>query len=158
MKETTFESETTLTRPANTTGYVANDAITDSTSAPTPLVFPRIAGSKGRTVIIRNVVIAQSGSNVAALQLHLFKKSPTATNDNSNFSISDSDNANSVGYIELTGENNTASSVLITGAIAKQFKLDPDDTSVYGLLKTKEALTPITSETFKITLSGSVRD
>ena len=158
MKETTFESITTLTRPADTTAYAAGDAITDSTSAPTPLEFTRVCGSNGRTIIIRNIVIAQSGANVAALQLHLFKKSPTATNDNSAFDVSAADNLNSIGYIELTGEGSTSSSVLITGAIAKQFKLEPDTTSVYGLLKVKEALTPISAETFTITLSGSVRD
>jgi hypothetical protein len=144
----------TLTRPADTTAYAAGDAITDSTSSPNDIEFDFSGiAANGDMLEITKVVIADSGITSESLSLRLFDAAVTATNDNSAFSVSDSDNNNSVSLITLISKDRAGASTLYdSGAISEFVKLDAADDTLYGLLRTISAFTPISAETFQITI------
>lgn len=92
---------TTITRPADTSAYTANDAFADSTTTPTSGGFTlsnmcRISGGSG---ILTDATFVYSTSVAVAGTVFIYDSAPTAQNDNAAWSVSDSDQLKLVGTI-----------------------------------------------------------
>lgn len=105
---------TDITRPADTAIYAANDALSDSTSAPTSGGFTltgaaRVSGGSG---IITDLIVTSSNNAATTLQgeVWIFDTSVTNVNDNAAFAISDAEVKTLVGVVPFTlvaGVNNS---------------------------------------------------
>jgi hypothetical protein len=100
---------TDVTRPADTTAYAANDAWSDSTSAPTSggFTFTSAARASGGSGIITDAIITTSADAATLLQgeIWIFDTSVTNINDNSAFAVSDAEIKTCVGKIPFTLED-----------------------------------------------------
>jgi hypothetical protein len=87
--------QTDITRPSDTTAYAANDALSNSTSAPTSGGFTftgaaRVSGGGG-TVLSATFNTSADASTLLQAECHLFTTSVTNINDNSAFAVSDAE-------------------------------------------------------------------
>lgn len=100
---------TDITRPADTTQYGINDALADSTSAPTTggFTFSNAARSSGGSGIITDAIIVTSADATTLLQgeIMIFNQAVTAVNDNAAFAISDNEAKTLIGKIPFTLED-----------------------------------------------------
>ena len=152
-----FSVTTTLTRPSDTDAYTAGDAITNSTSAPTALEFTGFGGGTGNILNITHATLAKSGVNLETFQLWLFSAAPTATNDNAAFALTDANNDTCIGIINFgTGATATNNSFYNLASVGIKVQLPAASQSIYGLLKGIAGFTPLSAETFKITLKGEI--
>ena len=154
-----FKVTATLTRPANTTAYSSLDAITDSTSSPSPLEFDVEGAPDGAILTIQQAELMRSGTSTDYFELWLFHTEPTANNDNDAFSLSDSDNDKGDGGIIDFEDARSAVNALryvTTLEPGNKIKLPYDGKKFYGLLKSKSGHTPESAETYKIELKGIV--
>jgi hypothetical protein len=97
-------ASTDVTRPSDTTSYTAEDAISDSTSAPTSGGFTlssmcRISGGSG---ILTDLTIISSDTAALQGEVWIFDASVTALNDNGAWALSDADHKKRVGKIAFT--------------------------------------------------------
>lgn len=151
-------SEVTLTRPADTTAYAANDAVSNSTSAPALLQFSNVlplAGADGLIVAAR--CMTNQSTFTGSLRLHLFKTSaPTPINDNSPQTVLWANRAVRIGYIDFAGftTGGTGSDCAITlgtfpgSGNALPVELDSGQTSLWGMVETRGAFTPASGQQF----------
>src|SRR3972149_9950999 len=101
MNSTTLTASST--RPANTTLYTANDAMAESTSAPTALTFGPASDARANGWLVgARCVDAVYATTLPQLRLFLFNASPTAVNDNSPFTLSDANLRTCIGFLDFT--------------------------------------------------------
>lgn len=104
-----FSVSTSVTRPADTTAYAANDAISNSTTAPTTggFTLSSIARKSGGSVLITDVIVCTSADAVIPLQgeVLLFNQAVTNINDNAAFAVSDAEIKTCVGRIPFALED-----------------------------------------------------
>ena len=95
---------TTITRPADATAYAANDALSDSTSAPTTggFTLSSMCRASGGSGILTDMAIVYSGNTAVTASVYLYDSAPTAQNDNAAWSVSDSDQLKLVGIVPFT--------------------------------------------------------
>lgn len=154
---TTADVAVTVTRPADTTAYAANDSVNTSTSSPTIITFAgasRVASGTG--YITKARLSTNQSANVAQFRMYLFKVSnPQLSNDNAAFLIKDADNANRLGYIDFPAcFTEAGSDVAIAVLDGLRFGYVADSGSaLYGILLTKTAFTPISGQTFHLVLT-----
>lgn len=100
---------TDVTRPADTTAYAVNDALSDSTSAPTTggFTFTSAARISGGSGIITDAFFVTSNDPGTTLQgeLMLFNQAVTNINDNAAFAITDAEAKTLIGIIPFTLED-----------------------------------------------------
>jgi hypothetical protein len=104
---------TSITRPADTNVYAANDAYSDSTSAPTAggFTLAGVARAAGKSAILTDLVVVNSNPAATPLQgeLWIFDVAVTNVNDNAAFAISDAEALTLVAKVPFTmvqGVNN----------------------------------------------------
>lgn len=146
----------TFTRPSDTNGYVANDVISDSTSAPTVLTFPSVVRTPGGSAYVTFVqLMTQITTFVAATKLHLFSVSPTAINDNAPYATLWSNRASRIGVIDLAAATSVGSSsdssVSQNDFVRLFFSTAVGTTSIFGLLSTAP-FTPTSAQPFYLVL------
>jgi hypothetical protein len=146
---------TDITRPADTTAYAANDALSDSTTAPTSggFTFTSAARKSGGSGVITDAIITTSADAGTLLQgeIWLFDTSVTNINDNSAFAVSDAEIKTFVGKIPFTLEdagNNGAAHVtnLSIGFTCV------GSANLRFLVKVKNAYTPANAEVLTVRL------
>lgn len=148
-------SSASITRPADTTAYSANDSLSNSTSAPTPLSFTGIfpnSGNDGYIVAARATV--QGAAFAGALRLHLYTSSVTAVNDNSPFTLLFANRAIKIGYIDFLGfqyggtgsDCSESYGVFSTGSYLPAVLAT--GTTIYGLVEVRTAFTPTSAQQF----------
>lgn len=97
---------TDVTRPADTTAYAINDAIANSTSAPTTggFTFSGAARISGGSGIITDLWVASSADPATPLQgeVIIFDQAVTAINDNAAFAVSDAEIKTALAIIPFT--------------------------------------------------------
>ena len=158
--------EASYTRPANTTQYTANDAMSDSTSAPTALTFAGCAARGGGSGYILGLTAISSAnqSTLPQYTLYLFDGTvaPTATNDNAEFNLADASAnlligsfalANFAAVDETSGTNgNAEDQAEPTGGFPIAFTCGAGITDLYGLVKVENGYTPVSGEitTFRL--------
>lgn len=100
---------TDITRPADTTQYAVNDALSDSTSAPTTggFTFTSAARASGGSGIITDAIVCTSADAGTLLQgeIFLFNQAVTNINDNAAFAVSDAEIKTCLGKIAFTLED-----------------------------------------------------
>ena len=150
-----------ITRPANTTAYAADDAISD-TSADNLYNFNNAARSPGGSGTIDKCVIVDSADAATRpdLELWLFNTPPAKTTDNSAWAVSDTELNFLTGIIVLPAgdfKRGAASGNLaqMQANLGIPFVCRPSSTSLYGQLVVRNAYTPASGEIFTITLSIS---
>ena len=149
----------TLTRPATTTQYTANDAMSDSASAPTALQW----NSVNNTGHITGLTVTD-GANQATLpqlEVYVFTASPTATNDNTEFGATDAEALTLVAAFSVAtfydldptaGTNGNAfACVTPIGDGPRSYACSTDNT-LYGLVKVLNTYTPLSGEIFTFVL------
>jgi hypothetical protein len=149
----------TVTRPADTTTYAVNDALSDSTSAPTSggFTFTNAARLSGGAGTILEAFITSTNDPAALLQgeLWLFDQAITNVNDNAAFSISDGDVVNAVGVIPFTmastmnGSGNNSYAHIMGLGIGFNCV---GTANLRALVKVKNAYVPANAEALKIRL------
>ena len=77
------QKSSSFTRPADTTAYAANDAIADSTSAPTLLSFANCANANGgQGYIVKTRLLTNQKTCTARFRLSFYHTAPSPVNDN----------------------------------------------------------------------------
>lgn len=140
-----------VTRPADTVAYAVNDAISDSTTAPTSggYTWTSAAASSGGSGIITDVMVMSSNPAGTPLsgELWVFNTSCANVNDNTAFAISDTEVKTLVGRIPFaltTIGNNSSGHIrnLSMGFTAS------GTANLRFLIVAKNAYTPISAEVF----------
>lgn len=146
---------TDVTRPADTTAYAANDAWSDSTTAPTAggFTFTSAARKSGGSGIITDAWICSSANPATLLQgeIHIFDTSVTNINDNAAYGISDAEVKTQVGVIAFTLVANGNNSFYHAQNLAMMFTASGSANLRY-LIKVKNAYTPISAEVLTVRL------
>ena len=153
-----------ITRPANTSQYDINDAISDSTSAPSAIEIEGAARSPGYggSILGLQVLSSANQSTLPQLVVYVFDREPTPTNDNAEFGLTDADAANLVGLFVVnsfydldvtSGANgNAAGFAQAEGGFPPAFKCASGSQSLWALLKVLNAYTPVSAEIFTVTV------
>lgn len=151
-----LDCSTTVTRPADTNAYTANDAFSNSTSAPTAggFTFTSAAASSGGGGIITDAVIVASAGTLYQGEIWLFDSAATAINDNAAFALSDSDALLALGKIPFTlaVEATNNSSAHVTGLNIGFHCVG--SANLRFLIKILNAPTPGNAETLTVRIKG----
>lgn len=139
---------TDITRPADTTAYAANDALSDSTSAPTSggFTFTSAGRKSGGSGIITDMWICSSNATGGQQgEVWIFDSAVTNVNDNAAFAISDSEIKTVVAKIPYTtvADTNNAGAHVQNLAIGYTCV---GSANLRFLVKIKSAYTPVASE------------
>jgi hypothetical protein len=115
-----LDVQTSITRPADTNAYTANDAFANSTSAPTAggFTFSNAASASGGGGRIDAAVIVASAATIYAGEIWIYDSAVSAVpNDNAAFASADADQLLLIGKIPFTLVANvsTSSDAYITG-------------------------------------------
>lgn len=101
--------QTDVTRPADTTAYAVNDAISNSTTVPTSggFTLTGIARKSGGSALITDVIVTSSNDPATPLQgeVFFFNTSVTNINDNAAFVVSDAEIKTCVGRVGFALED-----------------------------------------------------
>jgi hypothetical protein len=90
-----------VTRPANTTAYDANDALADSTSAPSAIATGKIRLSGAAWLVNARAVSTAYQSTLPQLRVFLLPYAPAMTNDGSAFTLTDAEMQAAFGYVDF---------------------------------------------------------
>lgn len=148
---------TDITRPADATAYAANDALSNSTSAPTSggFTLSSICRKSGGSVLITDVIVTTSNDAATLLQgeVWIFNQSVTNINDNTAFAVSDSEIKTCVAKVpfalEDAGNNgfyhSQNLSILVTASGSADLRF---------LVRVKNAYTPANAEVITVIVKG----
>jgi len=143
-----------FTRPANTTAYTANDVVGATVAA---LTFEKLGSPDGSDVVIMSAALRRDQNAVISgegvYRLHLYNVTPpSAPADNAAWDLPSGDRASYLGYIDIGTIADLGSTLWIeANNLGKQVKLLSG--SLYGLLVTIGAYTPVSADTYRVTLS-----
>jgi len=145
-----FDVATTITRPANTTAYTANDVLGGALDL-------GVLGPSGAAIQINSLQLEADIAAVPAGQttwiLHLYNVTPpSATADNGAFDLPSGDRASYLGQIAIATMVGQGSTLYVeANNIGKQVKLS--GTHLFGYLVTVGGFTPAAnSEVYKLTV------
>lgn len=154
--------DATLTRPDNTTQYAVGDGITNSTTAPTAIIWEDCTRWIGTTAVLlgAHMIKSTTSSTQAKFILHLWNDvPPSVPNDNAAYSITAQVNySNYIGYLTV---DKTSAGFTYADGLGKQFtlvggstpfKITASSRRLYGVLQADGTYTPGASEEFKIRL------
>lgn len=143
-----------FTRPADTTAYNANDVVGATAAA---LTFGGLGSPDGYDVIITSVSIRRNQNAIisgeTSYRLHLYDVTPpSAPADNAAWNLPSGDRASYLGYIDIGTITDLGATLWAeTSNIGKQVKLLSG--TLYGLLVTIGAYTPVSADTYQVRLS-----
>src|SRR3990167_6228484 len=148
---------TSVTRPADTTAYAANDAISDSTSAPTVLTLAGVAQENKHGGIIRGCTLVKSTSTttLASFSVLVLRTTFTALEDNAAVDLTDAEALTMIGGFAFAAADWLA---LTNNAVWNKTNLDlpfvcqstSDD--LYLVLRADAGYTPASAEVFSLAL------
>jgi len=146
----------TITRPADTNAYAANDVV--STAAGEVMTFSNVlANAAGIFVIARaSLMVAQNSSSgmTSGFRLHLYNASPTAIADNAAYNLPSGDRTKYLGYITFGQPVDLGDTVFRQEEVSFGAKLAAASTSLYGILEDLSADTPTSGAVYTLTLNG----
>ena len=136
-----------IIRPADTNAYAANDAWSDSTTAPTTggFTIANAAAASGGSGIITGLNAYNSGAASLYGEVYVFRSAATAINDNAAWALSDTDAKLLVAIIPFITEAQPSNGVASYGNILKQFTCS-GSADLRALVKVKSAYTPASAE------------
>lgn len=139
---------TDITRPADTTAYATNDALSDSTSAPTSggFTFTNAARKSGGSGIITDLLVMSSNPTGSMQgEIWIFDTAVTNINDNSAYAISDSEVKTVVAKIPFTTVADTNNALTHVTGLSIGYTC-VGSANLRFLVKIKAAYTPVASE------------
>lgn len=145
-----------ITRPANTTAYTANDVVGPA-SGTSALAFENLASPEGADVILTSVTMRRNQNAVisgeTSYRLHLYNVTPpSAPADNAAWDLPSGDRASYLGFIDIGTIVDLGSTCWVeANNIGKQVKLAGG--TLYGLLVTIGAHTPVSGDTYNVAVS-----
>lgn len=148
----------TITRPANTTQYGANELVANSETAGsvTPMRF-NVSELQNRKGSVKRVRLFKNDTTTtaASFTVHLFNASPTVTNgDNGAFAVATG--ATYIGTVAIdlsSGALAATDGLWKAGALSPEIAFDATATgAIYGLLEVEGAYVPASGEQFTVTL------
>lgn len=153
-----------IVRPNNTTAYAAADVL-GSTVGTSPIEFQNCARFPGGTGIVQTGLLIQNNFPATKLQvdLLLFETNQiTVAADNAAFAPTDAQIETLVLSLSFDGVANAKAAATTNGYIpltglTMPFKCADGQTSLWGVLVTRNAYTPAARETFRIRL-GVLQD
>jgi hypothetical protein len=155
-----YRTAITVTRPSNTTGYIAGDVV-GAADAGTPanagnaIITLSNIGPSGGYVLIQSVRLMIGATSLpagmGAFRLHLYMSSPTAILDNAAFDLVSGDVGKYAGYIDLPAPQDLGS-ILVSQAdyCGTAIKLDSASTTLFAELETRGAFTPASGTLFDL--------
>jgi len=142
---------TDVTRPADTTAYASNDALSNSTSAPTAggFTFADAARKSGGSGIITDAIITTNADPTTLLQgeIWIFNQAVTNINDNAAFAVSDTEIKTCIGKIPFTLEDAGNNGFFHATNLNIGFTC-VGSPNLRFLVKVKNAYTPANAEVF----------
>lgn len=151
-----FKFSQSFTRPADTIAYTSNDAITNSTTAPSILSqdLASFGATAGQFLVVTNarVVSSVKGSGFMC-NIHIYPVTFTATNDNSELNITDAV-AETGGLVIPCLNNNTTASNAKAVSDPGWWEMQLTDTTIYVTLESYSSYTPTGGEKFTVIIEG----
>lgn len=156
-----FVVRASQSRPADSSGYIAYDAISDSTSAPHPWLFTVARAGVGSGILTHALLSTDHAAGVARIELDLYDDVIAATNDNAEATRTPAGLAKflftlTFGALAKPTTNSTLAQATLAN-INLPFACAPGGTGLYGRLRTLDAFTPASAAVYYVTLIG-VRD
>lgn len=146
---------TDITRPADTNAYATNDALSDSTSAPTSggFTFTNAARISGGAGLITDAIITTAADASTLLQgeIWLFNQAVTNINDNAAFAVSDTEIKTCVGKIPFTLEDAGNNGFYHATCLNIGFTCS-GTANLRFLVRVKNAYTPVSAEVLTFVL------
>ena len=137
-------------RPADTTPYAAQDAVSNSTSAPTLVQFSGAARANGGSGLVLSARHLKTGTALANYRLHLYRSNAvSAVNDNAPFPLLFANRGNRIGFVDFnhaTGGTGSDSTNALTPFVNLPFVCDAGTSSLFGILTTLSSYTPASGE------------
>ncbi len=146
------QKSASFTRPADTTAYAANDAIADSTSAPTLLSFANCAnGVGGQGYIVKTRLLTNQKTCTARFRLSFYHTAPSPVNDNAPKPMLYANKDKLIGSIDLdpcNTEDTTSDAAYALSTTLLPYVCAAADTTIYCILTTLDAFTPASAQQF----------
>ena len=151
----------TITRPNNTTQYAAGEVITQTT--PVVLTFEGASRLPGGNSMIIDAIIMDSANQTLKLsaELWLFTAAPVMDDDNAVFTPTSAELLKLIGIMQFStafvgdaaaGASGNCALVSEHTYLPQNFQCASGLTSIYGVLITRNAYTPIANEVLTIIL------
>lgn len=156
VSQTLFSVAASLTRPADTTAYTVGDAVTDSTSAPTTLSLSSVGSGNSSQIEIDSVIVTSSvkGSVLPYFRVYISNNAMTATNDNSAFALSASENNNVCAQIDMGAPYAAVGSTRLERHDLAIVCTTSSTNTLNVLLVIDNAYTPASGEVFRVIIKG----
>ncbi len=149
--------EATLTRTNDTNVYAAGDAVTTATSSAAGYTFAscaRVTGGCG-TIMDAKLILSDVNATLADFELWLFDNVPAIPNDNAAVSFTDAEALDIVAIVKfgaLDYADSALNRIYHMSNTPRQFKCQTASSTLYGVLVTRTAFTPVASSTFHVKL------
>ena len=148
-----FESSVTITRPADTTAYAANDVVGGV------IEFPFMTGRNRPLYVTGSRFLINDSSVISgetSYNLHFYKNTPpSAYADNAAWDLPAGDRSVYLGYISLGTPVDLGSTLYVEqNVINKEIKGAGDTNSVFAYLVTVGAYTPTAQRVYVPTITG----
>ena len=146
-----------IVRPADVTAYAANDAIADSTSAPTLLEFTGCANAVGgQGYIVKTRLLTNQKTCTARFRLSLYHTAPSPVNDNAPKPMLYANKDKIIGRIDLdpcNTEDTSSDAAFVMSTTLIPYVCAVTGTSIYGILTTLDAFTPASAQQFYVEIT-----
>lgn len=151
-----FDSQATVTRPADTTAYTAGDVVGATLAA----IEFRDIGQPGQSIAITDadlrIDVASVPAGMTSFRLHLYNATPpSALADNAAWDLPAGDRLAYLGYIDLGTPVDVGSTLFVQtdGSGSKQIKMGASS-SLWGYLVTNGGFTPTSAAVKAIRLNA----
>lgn len=155
----TFKVSYSFTRPADTTAYAVNDAISNATSSPTQISFTVTAGGY-QSIVIRKAILISSRTTTTIVNANLYLFGETAAsatfNDNSALDIPQAIYEGGGAVVPLVEVSNVSSRSRAAATSIYIPMLTDQDGKIYGVLQALNAYTPASGEKFTVIIYGEL--
>lgn len=145
----------TVTRPADTNAYAANDVLSNSTSSPAILSFLGVASANGGKGQVTGGTMVIDAASTPSIRLLLFDgAAPTAINDNAAFAPSDADAAKCIGWLDFdTYQAGSGNTIYQDFTKLIQFECDGAVDDIYAIPVVQGAFTPASGSLYTFSLN-----
>jgi hypothetical protein len=151
------QKSASFTRPADTTAYAANDAIADSTTAPTLLSFANCANAVGgQGYIVKTRLMTNQKTCTARFRLSFYHTAPSPVNDNAPKPMLYANKDKLIGRIDLdpcTTEDTSSDAAFSLSTALMPYVCAAADTTIYCILTTLDAFTPASAQQFYLEIT-----
>ena len=151
------QKSASFTRPADTTAYAANDAVANSTSAPTLLSFANCANANGgQGYIVKTQLLTNQKTCTARFRLSFYHTAPSPVNDNAPKPMLYANKDKLIGSIDLdpcNTEDTTSDAAFALSTALMPYVCAAADTTIYCILTTLDAFTPASAQQFYLEIT-----